>query len=116
VFALSSRRYGLEVSFGSMPGSISVPPFLARQGLRVTVRRFKFQAGVVRRVRKNIVHVVRIETANGPGLERIHDHVLIGYHLFERPYFCPGPPLWPWQIQVGFPAGLVRLSGAARCY
>lgn len=115
LFAVSGR-YGLEASFNGFPGGIAVPTPFANAGIRASVTRFKIEVGAVRRVRKPIVHTIPIETLNGPGVERIHDHVLIGYHLFKRPAACPASQMWPWRIDVGFPQGSRRITGNVRCY
>jgi hypothetical protein len=64
--------------FGGFPGRITVPTLFASAGIRASVTRFKIELGAVRRVRKPIVHVIKVETLSGSGEERIHDHVLVG--------------------------------------
>jgi hypothetical protein len=115
VFALHPGRYGIEVSFSGMPGGLTVPQVPFCPGLAAQVTRFKLLAGVVRRVKKPIVHVITVQTLSGPRTERIHDHVLIGHHLLSRPFSCPSSGRWPWQILVGFPQGQQRLTGSVKC-
>jgi hypothetical protein len=107
-----SGRYSIEASFAGFPGAITVPPALSAAGVRASVTQLKIEAGAVRRVRKPFVHVIRI----GSFAERIHDHHLIGYHLFRRPAECPSPSVWPWRIDVGFPSGTQTLAGTVPCY
>jgi hypothetical protein len=99
-----------------MPGGLTIPRPLAAAGVAAAVTRFKLQVGAVRRVRKNFVHRIPIETLNGPGVQIVHDHHLVPYHLLARPAACPASGAWPWQIQVGFPEGVRKLSGKARCH
>jgi hypothetical protein len=112
---LRSGPYSYEASFSGMPGGFSIPPLLAAQGVSVTVTRFRIELGAVRRVRKNIVHVITLQGLNGPTQERIHDHVLIGHHLLRRARACPASGQWPWQITVGFPDGVKQITGTVRC-
>lgn len=107
-----SGRYAIEASFTGFPGGITVPPALSAAGVRASVTQFKIEVGAVRRVRKPFVHVIRV----GAFVERIHDHHLIGYHLFRRPSACPSPSAWPWRIDVGFPSGTQTLAGTVPCY
>lgn len=99
--AVSSGPYGLEVSFPSVPGAIAVPTVPLCPGLSAQVTRFKLLTGVVRRVKKPIIHVITVQTLSGPRTEQIHDHVLIGHHLLSRPLSCPRSGVWPWQILLG---------------
>jgi hypothetical protein len=107
-----SGRYAIEASFSGFPGGITIPPAFAAAGVRASVTKFKLQVGAVRRVRKPFVHVIRV----GSVVKRIHDHRLIGYHLFRRPSACPSPSVWPWRIDVGFPQGRKTLAGTVPCY
>jgi hypothetical protein len=115
VIALHSGPYGPEVSFASIPGGITVPQIPGCAGLSAKVTLFKLLVGVVRRVKKPFVHVITVETLNGPTTERIHDHHLIGYHLLDRPVTCPATRRWPWQIVVGVPSGQQRVMGTMPC-
>ncbi len=115
VTRLRSGLYGLEASFNGIPGGITVPQVPGCSGLSARVTRVKLLIGVVRRVKQPIVHVITVETLSGPTKKRIHDHVLIGYHLLDRPVTCPATRQWPWQILVGFPAGQQRVAGTMPC-
>jgi hypothetical protein len=115
VTRVSSGPYGLNVSFAGMPGGISVPSVPFCPGLSAQVTRFKLLAGVVRRLKKPIVHVITVQTLSGPQTKRIHDHVLIGHHLLSRPLSCPSSGAWPWQVVVGFPQGDQHVTGTVKC-
>jgi hypothetical protein len=115
VIKVSSGPYGIKVSFAGIPGGISVPSVPFCPGLSARVTRFKLLAGVVRRVKKAIVHVITVQTLNGPQTKRIHDHVLIGHHLLSRPRGCPTSAVWPWQVVIGFAQGDQHITGTVRC-
>jgi hypothetical protein len=115
VVKLGSGPYGLEARFDNMPGGVRIPPFFA-SSITATITRFKFAMGAVRRVRRNIVRVIPVQTLNGPGVQRIKDHVLIPHHLISRPASCPGSGRWPWQLLIGFPDGRESVSGTVRCH
>jgi hypothetical protein len=113
---VGSGVYGLQVRFDNMPGGITIPPIVSAAGISAELTRFRLDVGAVRRVRKNIVHRVTTQGLNGPMVVLIHDHILVGHHLFSRPRACPGGGMWPWQIQVGFPEGLQAISGRVHCH
>ena len=117
IFKIKQAPYGLEVSFTTLPGGLQVPPPASTAGIAAAITRFKIQISAIRRVKKPIVHRIPVEGLNGPTVEVIHDHVLVGYHLFQRPKPCPSSGQWPWQIQVGFPPdGVQTISGQVRCH
>jgi hypothetical protein len=115
VIPLRSGLYSLEASFAGIPGGISVPQIPGCSGLSARVTEVKLLIGIVRRVKKPFVHVITVQTLNGPTTKRIHDHVLIGYHLLDRPVTCPSSRQWPWKIVVGFPAGQQQVTGTMPC-
>lgn len=115
VTRLRSGLYGLEVSFSGIPGAIAVPQIPGCSGLSAKVTVVKLLIGVVRRVKKPIVHVITVQTLNGPTTQRIHDHVLVGYHLLDRPVRCPSSRQWPWKIVIGFPSGERPVTGTMPC-
>jgi hypothetical protein len=108
--------YGLEASFNGFPGGMTVPPSLAQAGVTASITRFKLQIGAVRRVRKPTLDKFSAPTATG-GTQtlRVHDHVLLGYHLLRRGGLCPASRLWPWELQVGFPEGVQQITGTVAC-
>jgi hypothetical protein len=116
VIPLHSGAYGLEASFDGFPGGLTLPPQLTASGVSVTVTRFKLQIGAVRRVKKPKIDKFSAPTLSG-GTQTIdvRDHVLIGYHLLSRGRFCPSSDQWPWELQVGFPAGVQDVKGSVTC-
>lgn len=116
VVPLRSGAYGLEASFSGFPGGYTVPPQLAAAGVTASVTRFKLQIGAVRRFKKPIVHRFSEPTATG-GTQtlKVHDHILLGHHLFQRPLLCSAARQWPWEIQVGFPEGTQDITGTVGC-
>jgi hypothetical protein len=112
---VTSGSYGEEVSFNGLPGGLTVPNIAGCSGLSSKVTLVKVLIGVVRRVRKNIVRVITVQGLNGPEQESIHDHVLVGYHLWDRPVTCPRSRRWPWKLTVGFSQGDQNVSGTVPC-
>lgn len=110
-----SGRYGVEVSFSGVPGGIKVPTIPGCSGLSAKVTLVKVLIGVVRRVKKRVVDVITVQTLNGPTQERIPDHVLVGYHLWDRPVTCPSSRRWPWKLAVGFSGGQQSAAGTVPC-
>jgi hypothetical protein len=115
IIRLTSGRYGLEASFSSLPGGIQVPPSARALGVSAKITTFKLDVGAVRRVRHNFVRRIPVETASGPSVLTVHDHVLVPHHLFDRPAPCPANLLWPWQLVFGFPQGRQTINGTVRC-
>jgi hypothetical protein len=116
IIPLHSGAYGLEASFTGMPGGITIPSELTSAGVSATVTRFKLQIGAVRRVRKPKIDKVTAPTlTGGTQVLKIHDHVLVGYHLLRRGPKCPANKLWPVELQVGFPAGTQDLKATVKC-
>jgi hypothetical protein len=116
VISLHSGSYGVEASFDGFPGGLTIPPELSSAGVSATVTLFKLQIGAVRRVKKPTIDYVTAPTLSG-GTQtlKIHDHVLIGYHLLSRGRLCPASDRWPWQLQVGFPSGVQDVDGTVTC-
>jgi hypothetical protein len=110
-------EFNLEVSFSGFPGGIAVPEPFSAFGVTAAVTRFKIEIGGVRRVRKPIVHLISVPSVSGGTMiERVPDHVLVGYHLFTRPAACPRSQMWPWQIDLDSSRGVQELGGTVRCY
>jgi hypothetical protein len=115
VLAVNSAPYGLEVSFSGLPGGITMPTVPICPGLSSQVMRVKLLVGVVRRVKKPTVHTITVQTLDGPQTKQIHDHVLVGYNLFSRPFNCPPSGVWPWQLVIAARQGSQALFGTAQC-
>jgi hypothetical protein len=103
-----SGAYGVELRLAQLPVELGVP-----LPVTVTPARLELSLSAVRRTRLDFVRRLKVRTLAGYEIRKVSDHRLIGHNLLRTPRSCSGS--WPFELRVGFPAGVTRTAGRVTC-